>query len=270
MKKSTTLRSDIAWSTPDKVVVKGFDLPKTLLGHINFGDMAFLEIMDRLPSPAESVMFNALLVSLVEHGITPSALATRLTIMGAPESLQGAVAAGLLGLGNVFVGTIEGSAKMLQEALADQPLTHDLDQTATQLVEQHIQNHRNIPGIGHPIHKPVDPRSERLFDLAQSTGYEGPYVGLMKRVAERASERLGKTLPVNVTGAIGAIASEMGIGWTVCRGLGVMARAVGLVGHILEEGRQPLAPQLWLNTEKEATLHLTDGDAGSTDSPQDR
>src|SRR5262244_1795675 len=108
------LRSDIAWSSADAITVKGFDLPNALMGKVDLGDMVFLELMDRLPTESESVLFNAMLVSLVEHGITPSSLATRLTVAGAPEALQGAVAAGLLGLGSVFVGSIEDAARLLQ------------------------------------------------------------------------------------------------------------------------------------------------------------
>src|SRR5262249_16346944 len=108
------LRSDIAWSSADAITVKGFDLPNALMGKVDLGDMVFLELMDRLPTEAESVLFNAMLVSLVEHGITPSSLATRLTLAGAPEAVQAAIAAGLLGLGSVFVGSIQGAARLLQ------------------------------------------------------------------------------------------------------------------------------------------------------------
>lgn len=255
MKKSNEFRSDIAWSSADRVVVKGLDLPKEILGHVNLGDMAFLEIQSRLPDASESVMFNALLVSLVEHGLTPSALSTRLTYMGAPESLQAAVAAGLLGLGTVFVGTIEGAAKLVQEAIPSPVSDADLPSIAGAIVERFVSEKRAIPGIGHPIHKPVDPRAERLFEIAQEQGFSGQRVALIQLVAQQASERLGKVLPVNVTGAIGALASEMNIPWRVCRGLGVMARAVGLIGHILEEEMRPLARTLWLATEEEATAH---------------
>ncbi|ATY84549.1 citryl-CoA lyase [Kyrpidia spormannii] len=256
MSTSKELRSDIAWSTADRVVVKGFDLAKDLLGQINLGDMAFIEIFDRLPTSDESVMLNALLVSFVEHGLTPSALVTRLTYLGAPESFQAAIAAGILGLGTVFVGTVEGSARMLQEALEGVPSEEPLDTIAKEIVARHRQANQKIPGIGHPIHKPIDPRAERLLEIATDCGFSGRYVQLMWLVSRVASEHYSKTLPVNVTGAIGAIASEMAIPWNVCRGLGVIARSVGLIGHIREEMGQPIAREIWFRTEAEATRHL--------------
>ena len=118
-RRQVSLRSDIAWSTPDRIGVFGYDLPQELIGKVNLGDMGFLEIVGRLPTKAESNVFNALLVTLVEHGVTPSAIATRMTYAGAPEAMQAAVAAGLLGLGTVFVGTIEGAARILSAAIPD-------------------------------------------------------------------------------------------------------------------------------------------------------
>lgn len=259
-KLPTPLRSDMGWSNADQIVVKNHSLVNDLLGHVNLGDMAFLELMDRLPTPQESIVINALLVTLVEHGVTPSAIATRMTIMGAPESLQGAVAAGLLGLGDIFVGTIEGSAKVLQEALQDDA-ARAMDQAgieamASDIVGDFASRRAIIPGLGHPIHKPVDPRTPRLFAIAAEQGFDGPHCALMRQIHVEAERRYERVLPINATGAIGAIASELGIPWQVCRGLGVMARAVGLVGHVLEEMRQPIAGQVWHKTEAEATSHL--------------
>jgi citrate synthase len=253
--KQKPLRSNIAWSTPERIGVFGYDLPGELIGHVNLGDMGFLEIMGRLPTPAESHVFNALLVTLVEHGVTPSAIATRMTFAGAPESMQAAVAAGLLGLGTVFVGTIEGAAKLLSEALPDPQADVSLPGLAEKIVGAHRQSKRSIPGIGHPIRKPIDPRVPRLFEVARENGFGGPYIQLMELVAEKAEKSVGRRLPLNATGAIGAICCELQLPWQVCRGLGVMARAVGLVGHILEESRNPIALELWHRTDEEASNH---------------
>jgi citrate synthase len=229
------IRSDLAWSTVDRITVRGKDLPGEILGHLNLGDMAWFELTGKFPDQKQSRMFNAMAVTLVEHGVTPSALAARLTFLGAPEAMQAAVAAGLCGLGSVFVGSMEGVAKLLSEGKDAQTI---------------IAENKRIPGLGHPIHKPVDPRSVRLFEIARETGYYGKYCHLMEELA-----RL-KKLTLNATGAIGALACELGLDWRAVRGIGVMARAVGLVGHLLEESRQPMAQAVWHKIEAEASEHL--------------
>ena len=231
------IRSELGWSTPDRITVLGKDLPGEILGKLNLGDMAFLELTRRIPSENESRLFNAMAVTLVEHGITPSALAARLTYLGAPEAMQAAVAAGLCGLGSVFVGSTEGVARLLTESM---------NKTARQIIEEN----KRIPGLGHPIHKPIDPRTVRLFEIARETGFYGKYCKLMEEIGRE------KNLVVNATGAIGALACELGLDWRAVRGIGVMARAVGLVGHILEEARQPIAEEVWFRIEEEASAHL--------------
>ncbi|MES2976944.1 MAG: citryl-CoA lyase [Pseudomonadota bacterium] len=260
MSKAAPLKSDIAWSTPEAIGVHGYDLCNDLIGEVNFGDMAFLEVTGRLPTPSESRLFNAILVTLVEHGIVPSTLAARMTYAGAPEAMQAAVAAGLLGLGSVFVGSTEGAARMLAAALpSGKEAQHDevdFAALAAGIIDDHRTQKKIIPGLGHPVHKPFDPRTVRLFKVAEETGFHGRYVKLMQTVAESASLALQRPLPINATGAIGALCCEMGLSWKVSHGLGVMARAVGLVGHVLEEAAQPLAIPLWHRTEEEATAHM--------------
>src|SRR5436853_7163195 len=233
------LKSDLAWSTVDRIFVRGKDLPGEILGHLNLGDMAFLELLGRAPDARESKLFNAMVVTLVEHGVTPSALVARLTYLGAPEALQAAVAGGLLGLGSVFVGSMEGVARILGDAAASGK------DAKTVLAEDN-----RMAGLGHPIHKPIDPRTVRLFEIARETGHYGKYCKLIEEVAKL------KNITLNATGAIGALACELGLDWKVCRGLGVMARAVGLVGHLLEESRSPIAEEIWLRIDEEASAHL--------------
>jgi len=228
------IRSDLAWSTVDRIVVQGKDLPGEILGNVNLGDMAFLMMTGRTPDAKESRLFNAMAVTLVEHGLTPSSMVARLTFLGAPEAMQAAVAAGLSGLGSVFVGSTEGVAKMLSE-------TTDIDK----LLEV-----KRIPGLGHPLHKPIDPRTKRLFEIARETGHYGKYCKTMEEIAKR------KNLVLNATGAIGALSCELGLDWKSVRGIGVMARAIGLVGHLLEETRQPIALEMWERMEEEASAHL--------------
>ena len=221
------MKSSLGWSTAEKIGVYGKDLPNELLGRVNLGDMAFLGLTGKLPSEKESRLFNAMAVTLVEHGMTPSAMVARLTFLGAPEAMQAAVAGGLLGLGSVFVGSTEGVARMLSENIDPKTI-------------------KRVPGLGHPILKPVDPRTVRLFEIARETGFYGKYCKQMEELARE------KKLTLNATGAIGALACELGLDWKCVRGIGVMARAVGLVAHILEETRNPIALELWERTDEEA------------------
>lgn len=261
------IRSQITRATADSVHVHGLDLTE-LLGTVNLGDFAYLELFKKLPDESESVLINALLVALVEHGVTPSVIATRMTIMGAPESLQGAVASGLLGLGNTFVGTIEGAAKICQTELVDTgligpdiaaPVTDEqIDEIARRVFREHREQKRPVAGLGHPVHKPLDPRAQRLFTISREQGFSEAGPRLMTRLSEIAHEETGRQLPVNVTGAIGSLAVTLGIPWNVARGLGVMARSIGLVGHILEESQTPMAGTIWTRTEAEAVQEGSD------------
>jgi citrate synthase len=247
------LHTELGHSTPDRITVRGRDLPSEILGHLNLGDMAFLELTGNTPTPQQSVVFNAILVTLVEHGITPSALAARLTYAGAPEALQAAVAAGLCGLGTVFVGSTEGAARMLYEAIPPGTVpSRPLDESARDIVAAYRARKEIVPGLGHPLHKPIDPRTPRLYQIAAENGLSGHYVALMQAVQAEAERASGKSLPINATGAIGSIAAEFGFPWRIIRGFGVMARAIGLVGHILEEIDDPMGVEIWQRVEREA------------------
>jgi citrate synthase len=245
MSKRKRLRSELAWSSPDRIVVRGHDLVD-LIGNASLGDVAFLELKGRLPDQRESVVFNAIAITLVEHGMTPSSIAARLTYLGSPEALQAAVAAGLLGMGDRFGGPIEEAARTLQEAVAE-------GRGATDIVAAARERNRPVAGLGHPIHKPIDPRVPRLFQVAAENGFSGRYVRLMEEVGAEATRVYGRALPVNATGAIGAIASELELPWQVGRGLAVMARAIGLVAHLQEEARDPMAAEIWARVEEEAS-----------------
>ena len=207
-RKQQPIRSDIAWSNRTRIVVRGKSLPDEVIGTLNLGDFSYLQLTGRLPTPEQARVFNAILVTLVEHGLTPSALAARLTYAGAPELLQAAVAAGLCGLGTVFVGSMENAARLLYEALPDGPKGIDLQATARGIAEAYRAEGRILPGVGHPIDKPVDPRAPRLFQVAAECGLSGSYVALMKLVAAEAERLSGKSLPINATGAIGALCCE--------------------------------------------------------------
>jgi citrate synthase len=248
---ATPIRSELGWTSADEVLVRGRSLPGEILGHMSLGSFAFFELTGREPDADEAALFDAVVITLVEHGLTPSALTARLTYLGAPESLQGAVAAGLAGLGNVFAGTIEGAARMLTEALETRPGSATLQEVARFAVV--ARSGQIIPGLGHPIHKPIDPRTVRLFELARQHGRAGDYVQLMELIGAEAERSTGKVLPVNATGAIGAICCELGLPWRMTRGIAVIARAIGLVAHLGEELEHPIAEELWRRAEEESS-----------------
>jgi citrate synthase len=258
MKERKPLRSEMGWSKPDSITVRGYDLPNELLGKIDLGGMAFLEITGRKPNPREAEVFNALLVTLVEHGMTPQAIASRLISICSPEAMQASVAAGLCGVGSVFAGGSEQIARVLQTALDGKDAGADLQAIATEIVEDHARRKAPIPGIGHPLHKPIDPRTPVLFAIAEKNGYRGRYVALLEAISATAEKKLNRTLPINATGAIGAILCELGFPWRICRGVAIIGRAIGLVGHIAEEMRNPIAYEIYERAEHEVMVNATE------------
>ena len=246
------IQSNMGWSTVDRIVVQGMDLTKQLLGKVNLGDMAFLELTGRLPTPQQSIVFNAMLVTLVEHGLTPQSIVTRLVYLGAPEALQAAVAAGLCGVGSVFAGGSEGAAKMLREALPQDPQA-DLAEVARRVVADFKSKRVAIPGLGHTRHKPIDPRTPCLFEIAAANQLRGRYVALLEHIGLEAERVHNRSLPINATGAIAALCCELGFDWKLARGIAVIGRAIGLVGHLAEEIRQPIAREIQLRAEEECS-----------------
>ena len=261
MRKSKPLASEMGWSTPDSITVRGYNLCNDLLGKIDLGGVAWLELTGRFPTPQEAAVFNALLVTLVEHGMTPHAIASRMVQMCAPEAMQAAVAAGICAVGSVFAGGSEQVARNLQNALKDAPADTDISALAEKIVADHIAQKRPISGIGHPLHKPIDPRTPVLFAIAEKNGFRGRYVALQEAIAATAAKRLNRVLPVNAPGAIGAIMCELGFPWQICRGIAVIGRAIGLVGHIAEEMRNPLALEIYERVEEEILANGLKGTA---------
>ncbi|MCL6442751.1 MAG: citryl-CoA lyase [Alicyclobacillus sp.] len=244
------LVSDMARVTEDAIFVRGRNLVTELMGTASLSDMFWLEIRGNLPTPEQREMLDALLVTLVEHGHTPNTIAARETYLGAPEALQAAVAAGLLGAGSVFLGSMEGAAQLLQTALQNRRADEAVQALARRVVQELRANRQVIPGLGHPLHKAGDPRALRLFEIAERTRQAGLHMALMREMETAFFELTGKRLPVNATGAIAAIASDMGFDWRIIRGFGLVARVVGLVGHIYEEMHQPIARIIWEEVER--------------------
>lgn len=238
--------TSIGHSTPERIEVCGHDLAEELMGQVDFGSVFFLLVSGRLPADGEARLFNAILVALADHGLTPSALAARLTYVGAPDAVQGAVAAGLLGAGSVFLGVFEDAGRLLRSAAPTPELSHDeIDELAQRLVAEHRARGARLPGLGHPVHSRRDPRTTRLIEIGTEENLLGPHTRLMLRVQERAEAAAGRPLPLNAGGASGALLCDLDIDGPALRGVALVSRSAGLVGHVLEEASAPLGRWLW-------------------------
>jgi citrate synthase len=198
----------------------------------------------RLPTEGEAAMIDAILVTFADHGVTPSSVAARLTLLGAPESFQAAVAAGLCGAGMHYLGTMEDTATLLQREIAGAP-DAEPGQIARSIVTAARQVKRPIPGLGHPEHKNGDPRTPALLALAERGGLRGPHTEVLLEIPAALKEVAGVWLPVNAAGITGAIVSDMGRPPVFGRGLAIIARAAGLVGQLLDEQAHPSAQAIW-------------------------
>jgi citrate synthase len=236
------LRTSLGRAEADRVLVRGHDLTEELLGRVTYADMVVLLLLGRMPSEADRRMVDALLVSLIEHGLVKPVVTARFVYSNAPESLQAAVAASLLGAGSRHLGSSEWCARMLQEAVA--MAGDDADGAAEEIVGEHRAAGTRVPGIGHRTHAEGDPRADRLLGIARETGHHGPHCRLLERVADLASTGAGRPLPVNVTGAIAAIASDIGFRWEIVRGFALISRTLGALAHIQEEMDEPLSDRL--------------------------
>lgn len=238
MARSPVLRTTIATSDRDTITVRGRDLPDEILGEMDFGSFVFFHYTGRDPTESESRLLNAILVSIAEHGVTPSVIAARLTHLGAPDALQGAVASGILGAGSVYLGSMQHCAERLQ---AHTPYD-DVDEAAATLLDE---TEGPFPGIGHPEHEPDDPRTVKFFELAEAEGLDGEHIELVQAVRREAEDRYDTVLPVNATGAIAAVASDMDLDGHFLKGLALVSRTAGLVGHLDEESQEPMGQDIW-------------------------
>ncbi|KUL27872.1 citryl-CoA lyase [Actinoplanes awajinensis] len=231
-------------SDADSISLLGQDLAADLMGKVGFGELAFWLVARRRPNAGEVRVFEAVLVALADHGFTPTAIAARLTYLSAPDSLQGALAAGLLGGGSRFLGVTEDCGRFLAEALAG-GAPDDYPAFATELI---ATSTGRIPGLGHPVHKVQDPRTPVLIRIAQEEGLYGPHLRLLKAIAAVHP----KKLPLNGAGVCGAALADLGLPIEMLRGFALLARAAGLLGQLAEEHRRPVANQIYLTVDRNA------------------
>jgi citrate synthase len=252
--------TSLGTSSTDQIRLLGQDLTADLMGQVGFGELAFWLVAMRRPTPSQTRVFEAVLVALADHGFTPTAIAARLTYLSAPDSLQGALAAGLLGGGSRFLGVTEDCGVYLHEVLQREETAGRAwpageagwDALALAAVQQTKAEGRFVPGLGHPVHKVSDPRTPVLIGIASEEGLRGPHLQLFEAIGRVHEQVLGRRLPLNGAGVCGAALADLGLPVEMLRGFALLARAAGLLGQIAEEQRRPIGMDAYLAIDRNA------------------
>lgn len=232
--------SAICTSNEATILVRGRDLCEELIGRISFTEHVWLLVTGELPSEAQRRVFDSALVAIAEHGLVPSVQAGRMTLAAAPEALQGAVAAGLLGCGSVILGAAEDAGRLLQEVVTRTASSASMRTAASEVVREYRDAQRPIPGYGHPLHKGYDPRARRLLEVAKETGIRGQHVEAAEAIDAVLPEITGKPLAMNVSAGIPAVLLDAGFPLLAVKGAPLLARTASLIAHLLEERTRPI------------------------------
>jgi citrate synthase len=229
----------IAQAYPDRVEVRGRDLTE-LMGRLSFTAYFHLLLTGSEPTEEQLFFLDVLLLSIAEHGMMPTSVVSRMTLASDPDSLQGAVAAGLLGAGPVILGAAEACARLLEEAQATVIAGAEPATVAGELVLRIRAEGGKVPGFGHPVHRPLDPRAERILRLADERGVSGPHVALARELRPAVAEAWGKPLPMNVAMPIAAVMLDLGFPARTVKAVPILARTAGILAHLAEEQQRPV------------------------------
>lgn len=230
----------ISRATADRIEVRGRDLAGDLMGRISFTEYFHLLLTGREPTDDERFFLDLLLVAIAEHGLVPSNVAARVTLAADPTFLQGAVAAGILGAGTVILGAAEECARMLESAQQRVEAGELPPVVARAVAREHREVGRQIPGFGHPLHRPVDPRAERILELAGARGIEGPHLALTRSLRDAVGEAWDRPLTLNVSLPLAAVMLDLGYSAAVVKAVPILARTASLLAHLAEEGERPV------------------------------
>jgi citrate synthase len=232
--------SHIAQAYPDRVEVRGRDLASELMGRLSFTEYFHLLLTGREPSQEQRFFLDVLLVAIAEHGMMPTNVAARMTLAADPGSLQGAVAAGILGCGPVILGTAEECARLLARGHREVSAGGDPAAVADTIAHRiHADGHR-LPGFGHPVHRPLDPRAERILELSDEHEVSGPHVKLARHLRDSAAATWDRPLTMNVSLPIAAVMLDLGFDAAAVKAIPILARTAGLLAHLAEEQREPM------------------------------
>ncbi|CAG4889862.1 citryl-CoA lyase [Paraburkholderia saeva] len=240
--KSTAPRTSLCHYTTGAVYYGEDDLVGDLLGRASFVDVFMKQTFGRMPTAAERRIVDAVLVTLMEHGMTPSVIATRMIYASSPENLQAGVAAGLLAVASRFVGTMEPAAELLERIVA---AAGNGAAEAQRIATDYRARREAVPGFGHHLHKPDDPRAVALLQLARDGGTFGARCVALEQLAAEVDAAAGRHITINATGAVAAVLGDIGIPAALMRGFAVLSRAAGLIAHIAEEQREPSGRFIW-------------------------
>jgi citrate synthase len=229
----------ISQAYPDRVEIRGRELGE-LMGRLTFTEYFHLLLTGDEPSPAQTYFLDVLLVAIAEHGMMPTNVAARMTLAADPDSLQGAVAAGILGAGPVILGTAEPCARLLADAQAQALAGGEPAAVANEIALAIHADRGKVPGFGHPLHKPLDPRAERILRLADERRVSGPHVALARLLRESVAEVWGKPLTMNVSLPIAAVMLDLDFPVSAVKSVPILARTAGLLAHLAEEREHPL------------------------------
>jgi citrate synthase len=232
--------SHISKASPDRVEVRGRDLTGDLMGRLTFTEYFHLLLTGSEPTEDQRFFLDLLLVAIAEHGLMPTNVAARMTLAADPDSLQGAVAAGILGCGPVILGTAEDCARLLERGQARVAAGEEPAQVAADLAAAIHAAGERAPGFGHPVHRPVDPRAERILELADAHGVSGPHVLLARALRNGVAQAWGRPLTMNVSMPIAAVMLDLGFPASVVKSIPILARTAGLLAHLAEEQRVPI------------------------------
>jgi citrate synthase len=237
--KETIPHTAICTSDEDTIVVRGEDLCRDLIGRISFSDYFYLLLTGRRPAPAASRVLEATLVAIAEHGLVPSVQAARMTLAAAPDAVQGAVAAGLLGCGSVILGASETAGRLFADVRERQRGGQSEVSAVREVLAAWHATGKPIPGYGHPLHKRRDPRVEALIRIAHEAQADLTYVRIAEQIEEVVPSVVGKALRMNVSAAIPAVLLGIGFPLSALKGVPLLARTAGLIAHLSEEQESP-------------------------------
>jgi citrate synthase len=236
--------TNIGRAYADRVEVRGRDLTGDLMGRLSFTEYFHLLLTGREPTDEERFFLDVLLVAIAEHGLMPSNVAARLTLAADPESLHGAVAAGILGAGPVLLGTSESCARLLEQAQEQVQAGGEPAGVATRMARAIRAAGDKVPGFGHPVHRPLDPRAERILELADARGVSAAHVQLARCFRDAVADVWRRPLPMNVSMPIAAVLLDLGYAASMVKAVPILARTAGLLAHLAEEREHPIGPLL--------------------------